>query len=39
VILDALRAELDQVRQHKEFMGLMQTLAERDKEIFDRLAE
>lgn len=39
VILDALEAELDRVRQDKEFMGLLNALVERDKEILDRLAE
>lgn len=39
VILDALRAEVDRGRQDEEFMSLLQTLVERDKEILDRLAE
>ncbi|HXH58284.1 hypothetical protein [Iamia sp.] len=39
VLLDALQAEVDRVRQDKEFMTLLHTLAERDKEILDRLAE
>lgn len=39
VILDALRAEVDRVRQDDEFMGLLHTRVERDKEILDRLAE
>lgn len=39
VILDALEAEVDRVRQDKEFVGLLNNLVERDKEILDRLAE
>lgn len=39
VILDALQAEVDRVRQDEEFMSLLHTLVERDKEILDRLAE
>ena len=39
VILDALQTEVDRVRQDKDFMGLLHTLVERDKEILDRLAE
>lgn len=39
VILDALQVEVDRVRQDEEFMTLLHTLVERDKEILDRLAE
>ena len=39
VILDALQSEVDRVRQDAEFLELLQTLVERDKEILDRLAE
>ncbi|MCB0978940.1 MAG: ribbon-helix-helix protein, CopG family [Acidimicrobiales bacterium] len=39
VILDALQAEVDRVRQDEDFMNLLHTLVERDKEILDRLAE
>lgn len=39
VILDALQAEVDRVRQDEEFMTLLHTLVERDKEILDRLAK
>lgn len=39
VILDALQAEVDRVREDDEFMGLLHSLVERDKEILDRLAE
>lgn len=31
--------ELDRVRDDKDFMELLRTLVERDKEILDRLAE
>lgn len=39
VILDALQSEVERVRQDEEFMGLLHSLVERDKEILDRLAE
>lgn len=39
LILDALQAEVDRVKGDEEFMGLMRSLVERDKEILDRLAE
>lgn len=39
VILDALQAEVDRVRQDEDFITLLHTLVERDKEILDRLAE
>ena len=39
VILDALQAEVDRVREDEDFMALLRTLVERDKEILDRLAE
>ncbi|MGQ0743548.1 MAG: ribbon-helix-helix protein, CopG family [Acidimicrobiales bacterium] len=39
VILDALQAEIDRVRQDKGFMTVLHALVERDKEILDRLAE
>ena len=39
VILDALQTEVDRVRQDEDFMTLLHTLVERDKEILDRLAE
>lgn len=39
VILDALQAEVERVRQDEEFMTLLHGLVERDKEILDRLAE
>ena len=39
LILDALKSEVDRVRQDEEFTALLYTLVERDKEILDRLAE
>ena len=39
LLLDALRAELDRVRNDAEFMGRLRALVERDREILDRLAE
>jgi hypothetical protein len=39
VILDALQAEVDRVRQDEEFIALLHSLVERDREILDRLAE
>ena len=37
--LEALQSEVDRVRQDEEFMTLLHSLVERDKEILDRLAE
>jgi hypothetical protein len=39
LVLDALRAELDRVRNDTEFMERLRALVERDREILDRLAE
>jgi len=39
LILDALEAEVDRVRQDDGFMERLRTLVERDKDILDRLAE
>ena len=39
LILDALQAEVDRVRQDDDFMERLRTLVERDKDILDRLAE
>jgi hypothetical protein len=39
LILDALKAEVERVRQDDDFMNLVRDLVERDKEILDRLAE
>ena len=38
-MLDALRAELERVKRDKKFMTKLHELADRDKEILDRLAE
>lgn len=39
LVLDALAAEIERVRQDKDFTGRLRALVERDKEILDRLAE
>jgi hypothetical protein len=39
LVLDALRAELDRVRDDTAFMEGLRALVERDREILDRLAE
>lgn len=39
LMLEALEAEIERVRQDKEFMDTLRALTERDKEILDRLAE
>jgi hypothetical protein len=39
LVLDALKAELDRVRNDMEFMERLRGLVERDREILDRLAE
>jgi predicted transcriptional regulator len=39
LLLDALAAEIERVRQDKEFTSRLRALVERDKEILDRLAE
>ena len=39
LVLDALQAEFDRVRNDTEFMKRLRALVERDKEILDRLAE
>jgi predicted transcriptional regulator len=39
LIIEALAAEIERVRQDKEFTGRLRALVERDKEILDRLAE
>jgi glutamate-1-semialdehyde aminotransferase len=38
VVLDALTAEIQRVKQDKQFMARLREIAERDKEILDRLA-
>ena len=39
LMLEALEAEIERVRQDEEFMARLRELTERDKEILDRLAE
>lgn len=39
LIIEALAAEVDRVRQDKEFTSRLRALVERDKEILGRLAE
>jgi hypothetical protein len=38
LVLDALRAELDRVRNDRAFKQRLRALVERDREILDRLA-
>lgn len=39
LILDALQSEVDRAKNDKQFMALLRSHVERDKEILDRLAE
>jgi len=39
LVIDALRAEFDRVRQDHDFMAKLRELSDRDREILDRLAE
>lgn len=39
LVIDALRAEFDRVKQDHDFMAKLRELTDRDKEILDRLAE
>lgn len=39
LVLEALAAEIDRVKSDDEFMNRLRALAERDKEILDRLAQ
>ena len=39
VVLDALASEIERVKADKDFMDRLRRLTERDKEIFDRLAQ
>jgi len=39
LVLDALRAELNRVRNDTEFMQRLHAIIDRDREILDRLAE
>ncbi len=39
LMLEALQAEIESVKDDANFMGTLRRLTERDKEILDRLAE
>jgi type III secretion system FlhB-like substrate exporter len=39
LVLEALENEIDRVKRDDEFMDKLRSLAERDKEILDRLAQ
>jgi len=39
LVLEALEAEIDRVKLDDEFMDQLRSLAERDREILDRLAQ
>ena len=39
LVVDALSVEVERVRADEDFMARLRRLAERDKEILDRLAE
>jgi len=39
LVLEALEAEIDRVKGDDAFMDQLRSLAERDKEILDRLAQ
>jgi glutamate-1-semialdehyde aminotransferase len=39
LVLEALEAEIDRVKRDDEFMDQLRSLAERDREILDRLAQ
>lgn len=39
LMIEALQAEIEQVKEDAEFMDTLRALAQRDKEILDRLAE
>jgi len=39
LVLEALEAEIDRVKGDDEFMGQLRSLAERDRDILDRLAQ
>jgi predicted transcriptional regulator len=39
LVIDALTAEIERVRADEDLMGKLRALAERDREILDRLAE
>ncbi|MGH9244414.1 MAG: toxin-antitoxin system HicB family antitoxin [Acidimicrobiales bacterium] len=39
LVIDALRTEIERVREDEEFMTRLRSLVERDREILDRLAD
>ena len=39
LMLEALEAEIERVKDDEEFMGKLRALTERDRQILDRLAE
>ena len=39
LVLEALEAEMDRVKENTEFMDTLRALTKRDEEILDRLAE
>jgi len=39
LVLEALEAEIDRVKRDDQFMDQLRSIAERDKEILDRLAQ
>jgi len=39
LLLEALEAEIERVKNDEEFMGKLRALTERDRQILDRLAE
>lgn len=39
LVIDALSAEVDRVRQDEGFMRTLRQIVERDREILDRLAQ
>lgn len=39
LVLEALQAEIESVKDDAAFMGTLRRLTERDREILDRLAE
>ena len=39
LVLEALEAEIDRVKDDEKFMDQLRSLADRDREILDRLAQ
>lgn len=39
LVIDALTAEIERVREDEQFMSMLRQIMERDREILDRLAE